>query len=219
MIAAANWARLNKKPYLGICLGFQCAVIEYSRNVLKLKDSNSAEFDKTTSNQVIIEMPEHNPGQMGGTMRLGKRRTLFKKDCILKKLYGNVDHVDERHRHRYEVNPNVVKNLEEGGMLFPGQSEDGNRMEIMEVKGHPYYVGVQYHPEYLSRPIKPSAPYLGLVLAASGKLKSYLDAMSSSHLNKRKISGGRHYFYLNTFDESNAQLNSMNSEQRSSDSN
>ena len=91
------------------------------------------------------------------------------------KLYGGVEYVDERHRHRYEVNPKYVKDLEQNGMKFPGQSEDGNRMEIMELQDHPYYVGVQYHPEYLSRPTRPSPPYVGFVLAASSKLKSILD--------------------------------------------
>jgi CTP synthase len=83
MICAANWARINNKPYLGICLGFQCAVIEFCRNVLHLKDANSAEFSKETANQVVIEMPEHNQGQMGGTMRLGRRRTIFTKESSI----------------------------------------------------------------------------------------------------------------------------------------
>ena len=181
-ILAANWARINSKPYLGICLGFQCAVIEFSRNVLNLKDANSAEFSKETPNQVVIEMPEHNQGQMGGTMRLGKRRTLFIKDTsILKKLYGNVDHVDERHRHRYEVNPKYVNDLENHGMIFTGRSEDGNRMEVMELNDHPYYVGVQYHPEYLSRPTKPSPPYVGFILASCSKLKPYLKNLANNN--------------------------------------
>jgi CTP synthase len=194
-------------------------------------------------------MPEHNQGQMGGTMRLGKRRTIFKRDCLLskiisswitfvgfcnnlnfslccsEKLYGNVEAVDERHRHRYEVNPTVVGDLEAAGMLFPGQSEDGNRMEVMELASHPYYVGVQYHPEYLSRPLKPSAPYVGFVLAASGKLKSYIESATrnGNHTGvnyKRKSSStpnGKSYFYLNTFDESSAQLSHLND--KSSDSN
>lgn len=181
MICAAEWARLNRRPFLGICLGFQCAVIEYSRNVLNLKDATSAEFKKESTNPVIIEMPEHNTGQMGGTMRLGRRRTIFTKDCVLKKLYGNLEAVDERHRHRYEVNPIYVKDLEKNGMQFVGQSEDGNRMEIMELKSHPYFVGVQYHPEYLSRPSKPSAPYVGLILATCSKLKSHLNNLSKQN--------------------------------------
>lgn len=164
---------------MGICLGLQCAVIEFSRNVLNLTNANSAEFDKKTEHQVVIEMPEHNPGQMGGTMRLGKRKTCFKtKKSVLRMLYGDVDHVDERHRHRYEVNPVYVPELEKHGMIFTGQSEDGNRMEIMELSGHPFFTAVQYHPEYISRPHKPSAPYLGLVLAATGKLKRFLELQS-----------------------------------------
>lgn len=149
-------------------------------------------------------MPEHNTGQMGGTMRLGRRRTIFTKDCVLsktcliqnlilknqknkfryfpkEKLYGNLEAVDERHRHRYEVNPIYVKDLEKNGMQFVGQSEDGNRMEIMELKSHPYFVGVQYHPEYLSRPSKPSAPYVGLILATCSKLKSHLNNLSKQN--------------------------------------
>jgi hypothetical protein len=101
-------------------------------------------------------------------------------------LYGDVDHVDERHRHRYEVNPIYVPELEKQGMIFTGQSEDGNRMEIMELNGHPYFVAVQYHPEYISRPHKPSAPYLGLVLAATGKLKRFLELQSPSKNGKNK---------------------------------
>jgi len=131
-------------------------------------------------------MPEHNQGQMGGTMRLGVRKTLFNsQDSILRKLYGNVDHVDERHRHRYEVNPKYVADLKSVGMEFTGQSEDGNRMEIMELKGHTYYVGVQYHPEYLARPTHPSAPFVGLVLAASGKLNAYMNKTFQKRNNKR----------------------------------
>ena len=126
-------------------------------------------------------MPEHNPGQLGGTMRLGRRKTVFKtNNSTLRKLYGDVDHVDERHRHRYEVNPTFVPELEKYGMRFPGQSEDGDRMEVMELDNHPYFVAVQYHPEYISRPSKPSAPYLGLILASTGKLKTFLDSKSTS---------------------------------------
>jgi CTP synthase len=186
MICAAKWARVNQKPFLGICLGFQCAVIDYCRNVLNIKDATSAEFDKIGSeNLVIIEMPEHNTGQMGGTMRLGKRKTLFTKDCVLRKLYGDVDSVDERHRHRYEVNPLYVKDLESNGMEFVGRSEDGNRMEIMELKNHPYFVGVQYHPEYLSRPSNSSAPFHGLILATCSKLKSHLNKLANNLISKR----------------------------------
>uniref|UniRef100_W5KQQ6 CTP synthase n=1 Tax=Astyanax mexicanus TaxID=7994 RepID=W5KQQ6_ASTMX len=123
----------------------------------------------------VIDMPEHNPGQMGGTMRLGKRRTIFKTNSsILRKLYGDVDHVDERHRHRFEVNPELKQHFEEKGFHFVGQDVEGERMEVIELDDHPYFVGVQYHPEFTSRPIKPSPPYFGLLLAAAGKLHTYL---------------------------------------------
>ncbi|XP_071957068.1 CTP synthase 1-B-like [Antedon mediterranea] len=174
-IKAAQWARENKKPYLGVCLGLQVAVIDFARNVLDMKKANSGEFAPQDDETVIIEMPEHNPGDMGGTMRLGKRKTLFNKDkSVIKKLYGDVEVVEERHRHRYEVNPTMVDKCEEKGLKFVGRSEDGKRMEIMELRDHPYFVGVQYHPEYLSRPLKPSPPYLGLILASIGQLSSYI---------------------------------------------
>lgn len=174
-IQAAKWARENKVPYLGICLGLQIAVIEFARNVLSWEGANSVELNPDTQHPVVIEMPEHNPGQLGGTMRLGKRKTIFKKESsITKKLYGNVDSVEERHRHRYEVNPSLIHYFEERGLEFVGHDVDGERMEVVELEGHPFYVAVQFHPEFLSRPLKPSPPYLGFILAACGKLDSYL---------------------------------------------
>uniref|UniRef100_A0A672LNC8 CTP synthase n=1 Tax=Sinocyclocheilus grahami TaxID=75366 RepID=A0A672LNC8_SINGR len=174
-IQAINWARRQKKPFLGVCLGMQLAVCEFARNVLGWEDANSTEFDPETKHPVVIEMPEHNPGQMGGTMRLGKRRTLFKStSSFLRKLYGDAEYVDERHRHRFEVNPELKQHFEDRGFRFVGQDLEGERMEIIELEDHPYFVGVQYHPEFTSRPIKPSPPYFGLLLAASGKLQNYL---------------------------------------------
>jgi len=175
-ILAAKWARENKVPYLGICLGLQIAVIEFARNALEWEGANSTELDPDTPHPVVIEMPEHHPGQLGGTMRLGKRRTVFKKHMhsITKQLYRNADFVDERHRHRWEVNPQLTHYFEERGMNFVGQDEDGERMEVVELADHPYYVAVQFHPEFLSRPLSPSPVYLGLILAASGKLENFL---------------------------------------------
>lgn len=121
-IRACQWSRENKKPFLGICLGLQAAVIEYGRNVLNLKDANTTENDPDTKNPMVIDMPEHHPGQMGGTMRLGRRTTVFKdKSSLLRKLYGNVDTIDERHRHRYEINPKYVEQLESHGLKFVGE--------------------------------------------------------------------------------------------------
>ncbi|RZF35433.1 hypothetical protein LSTR_LSTR006977 [Laodelphax striatellus] len=173
-MAACRWCRQTKKPFLGVCLGLQVAVIEYARNVLNLADANSTEVDPNTSDPVVIDMPEHNTGQMGGTMRLGKRITEFTdKPSKLKYLYGK-DKIEERHRHRYEVNPAYIDRLEAAGMIFTGKDVEKTRMEVMELQDHPYYVAVQFHPEYRSRPLSPSAPFLGLILAAIGKLESYI---------------------------------------------
>lgn len=175
-ILACQWAREKRKPFLGICLGLQAAVIEFARNVLGLQDANSMEFTPDTSNPLIIDMPEHHNGEMGGTMRLGKRTTIFSdKTSTIRQLYGNPEFVHERHRHRYEVNPRYVPKLEEEGMNFVGTDVKKNRMEIIELHDHPYFVATQYHPEYLSRPLKPSPPFLGLILAVKGRLQSYID--------------------------------------------
>ncbi|KAJ3598545.1 hypothetical protein NHX12_002054 [Muraenolepis orangiensis] len=163
-IHAIKWAREKKKPFLGVCLGMQLAVCEFARNVLGWPDANSTEFDPESKH----------PVQMGGTMRLGKRRTIFKCNSLMRKLYGDVDFVDERHRHRFEVNPELKHHFEEKGLQFVGEDVEGERMEIIELEDHSYFVGVQYHPEFTSRPIKPSPPYFGLLLAAAGKLQSYL---------------------------------------------
>ncbi|XP_039195817.1 CTP synthase 2 isoform X1 [Crotalus tigris] len=174
-LQAISWARKKKKPFLGICLGMQLAVVEFARNCLNWQDANSTEFDPNTKNPVVIDMPEHNPGDMGGTMRLGKRKTIFKtKDSLLRKLYGNEAFVEERHRHRYEVNPELIHFFEDKGLKFVGHDTEGKRMEIIELDDHPYFIGVQFHPEFSSRPMKPSPAYLGLLLAATGSLSTYL---------------------------------------------
>ncbi|XP_040020483.1 CTP synthase 1 isoform X1 [Gasterosteus aculeatus] len=172
---AIHWARKQNKPFLGVCLGMQLAVCEFARDVLGWEDANSTEFNPESTHPVVIDMPEHNPGQMGGTMRLGKRRTIFKSSTsVLRKLYGGVEFVDERHRHRFEVNPELKHHFEKRGLHFVGEDVEGERMEIIELDDHCYFVGVQYHPEFTSRPIKPSPPYFGLLLAAAGKLPGYL---------------------------------------------
>ncbi|XP_066316940.1 uncharacterized protein [Miscanthus floridulus] len=161
-ILAAKYARENNVPYLGICLGMQVAIIEFARSVLGLKDANSTEFDAGTRYPCLIEMPE---------ICVGSRRTFFRtKDCKSAKLYGNVNYTDERHRRRYEVNPDMVGELESAGVEFVGTDESGDRMEILELPWHPYFVGVQFHPEFRSRPGKPSPLFTGLIAASSGLL-------------------------------------------------
>ncbi|KAJ3305183.1 CTP synthase ura7 [Kappamyces sp. JEL0829] len=176
-IAACKWARTNKIPFLGICLGFQMAVVELARNELGLAGANSDEIAPDTPHPVVINMPEISTTQLGGTMRLGDRVTIFSPDSektTIRKLYKNEPKVHERHRHRYEVNPKYVSDLEKHGLKFVGKDEKGERMIIFELEGHPYYVAVQYHPEFKTRPLKPSPPFLGLILAASGRLSDYL---------------------------------------------
>lgn len=178
-LQAISWARTKKIPFLGICLGMQLAVIEFARNCLNLEDANSTEFEPNTPVPLVIDMPEHNPGDLGGTMRLGLRRTVFTtENSVLKKLYGDVPYIEERHRHRYEVNPNMINRFEKKDLRFVGQDVDGKRMEIIELTSHPYFVGVQFHPEFTSRPMKPSPPYLGFLLAATGNLNTHLQQMS-----------------------------------------
>jgi CTP synthase len=176
MIAAANHCRVRNVPMLGVCLGMQVAVIEFARSVLGWEDANSTEFNPETKNPVVIDMPEHHPGNLGGTMRLGKRKTVFKtKDCIIRKLYRDADFIEERHRHRYEINPKLIPEFEKHGLMFVGHDETQERMEIMELKDHRYFVATQYHPEYLTRPLRPSPPFMGLILASCDKLKQFID--------------------------------------------
>ncbi|GMT10649.1 hypothetical protein PFISCL1PPCAC_1946, partial [Pristionchus fissidentatus] len=229
MIVACKFAREKKIPFLGVCLGMQCASIEFARNVLGIEGANSTEMKEglTERQQVVIDMPEHHSARLGGTMRLGLRTTVFLTEkCKLHALYGH-DKVEERHRHRYEVNPKIVPELSKNGLVFVGMGVDEEntenfslhekqrrsessdalleyaehnkenqdllskidylcqrggdgvdktavRMEILELKDHPYYVGAQYHPEYLSHPLQPSPPFLGLLLAATGQLEAFL---------------------------------------------
>ena len=167
-IAAAHHARTNEVPYLGICLGLQVATIEFCRNVLGLEGANSTEFEDNPAHAAVVFMPEISKTHLGGTMRLGTRPTLWQVDsCQIRTLYGPGDAVDERHRHRYEVNPDLIERIEAAGLVYVGKDESGQRCEIFELEGHPYYVGVQFHPEFKSRPNRPSPPFLGLLRAAT----------------------------------------------------
>ncbi|XP_065847848.1 uncharacterized protein [Euphorbia lathyris] len=200
-ILAAKYARENRVPYLGICLGMQTAVIEFARSVLGLQDANSTEFDPNTKNPCVIFMPEGSKTHMGGTMRLGSRRTFFQvMDCKSAKLYGNKSFIEERHRHRYEVNPDMVSRLEDVGLSFTGKDETGQRMEIIELPNHPYYIGAQFHPEFKSRPGKPSPLFSGLIAAACGQL----DSVFQSHKVPNGISNGIAIHKVNVCQNGNA---------------
>ena len=171
-VEVCKYARESKKAILGICLGFQSMTIEAGRNLCGWEGANSTEFEEDNANPVVIFMPEVSKTHMGGTMRLGKRRTVLQPGCLTAQLYGDTE-VDERHRHRYEVNIDKVPELEAKGLKFVGRDTTGERMEVIELDDHPFYVGTQYHPEFLSRPGRASPPFLGLMLAASGQLEEW----------------------------------------------
>ncbi len=168
-ILAARYAREKAVPYLGLCLGMQLMCIEFARNVLGLEDANSTEFDRGTDNPVIDLMLEQRAiTDMGGTMRLGLYPCVMQPGTKAAAAYGEKQ-VDERHRHRWEFNNAFREPFEKAGMVFSGISPDGKLVEISELKDHPYMVGSQFHPEFLSRPMRPHPLFLGLIRAAAHK--------------------------------------------------
>ena len=165
MITTIQYARENKVPFLGICLGMQMSVVEYARNVLNLEDANSAEFSKTTKNPVIHIMEEQKEiRKKGGTMRLGSYPCVLKSGSLAEKLYGK-EEIQERHRHRFEYNNEYKERLEKAGLICSGTSPDGKLVEIVELSEemHPYFIAGQFHPELKSRPNKPAPVFVGLV--------------------------------------------------------
>ncbi len=165
-IQAARYARENRVPYLGLCLGMQLMVVEFARNVLGLENANSTEFDRSTPHPVIDLMIEQRAiTDMGGTMRLGLYPCVLQPGTKAADLYGTPQ-VEERHRHRFELNNAYRDQLARGGMVFSGLSPDGQLVELVELKEHPYMIGSQFHPEFLSRPTRPHPLFLGLVQAA-----------------------------------------------------
>ncbi|KAJ1431988.1 CTP synthase N-terminus-domain-containing protein [Ochromonadaceae sp. CCMP2298] len=172
-VEAIRFAREKKIPFLGICLGMQAAVIEYCRTFLGRPGANSCEFAQGISaeDSAIIFMPEGDTEKMGGTMRLGMRQSILEPNSKASELYGGQPSVLERHRHRYEVNPDFVPLLEGQGLRFSGKDDKGERMEVIELPSatHPYFVAVQFHPEFLSRPMRPSPVFHGLLEAVKSQ--------------------------------------------------
>jgi CTP synthase len=165
-IRAIQYARENGLPFQGVCLGFQLATIEFARHVLDLEGANSAEFDPKTPHPVVDLLPEQRAVKdMGATMRLGAHPIHLDEGSRTATLYGE-DVIHERHRHRYEINPDYIPKLEGAGLRYVGRSDDGRRMEVFELHDHPYFVASQFHPELRSRPLRPSPLHLGLVRAA-----------------------------------------------------
>ena len=171
-LGALKFARENKIPTLGLCLGLQCMVIEAARNLAGISNANSAEFDPQTLDPVISTMQSQEEivagkGDMGGTMRLGLYPAVLASGSLVAVIYGATE-IQERHRHRYEVNNNYREEISKTGLIFSGLSPDGNLVEFVELPSetHPYYVGTQAHPEFLSRPTKPHPLFAGLIAAA-----------------------------------------------------
>ena len=174
-LGALKYARENRIPTLGLCLGLQCMVIEAARNLAGLKNANSSEFDERTSDPVISTMSDQveivaGKGQMGGSMRLGLYKADLLSNSVVANVYGK-SQISERHRHRYEVNNKYREQLTATGLVFSGLSPDKNLVEFVElpIEAHPYYVGTQAHPEFLSRPTRPHPLFIGLIAAAIAK--------------------------------------------------
>ena len=155
--------RENNVPFFGICLGMQCACIEFSRNVLGKKDANSTEFDTNTNYPVIDLMEEQKKVKnKGGTMRLGSYSCTFSKNSLTQKAYKE-DKVKERHRHRYEFNNDYLEDFKNNGMNPTGINKKLNLVEVIELKNHPWFIGTQYHPEYKSRVLNPHPLFISFV--------------------------------------------------------
>jgi len=171
-IAAANKARVAEIPFLGLCYGFQLASVSFARHVLGLKGANTTEADPDTRYPVIDMLPEQRVvTDLGGTMRLGGHDVFIKKPSRAFDIY-KTGKIRERHRHRYELNQQYLKSLEESGMKYTAFSDNGRRAEILELEGHPFYMATQYHPEYASRPERPEPIYVAFVAASVRRAKS-----------------------------------------------
>jgi len=175
-ILAAQFARINKIPYFGICLGMQISVIEFARNVIKLSNANSTEFNSKTKNPVIALVDEWDDlkgkkiivdkENYGGTMRLGSQECYINKNTLAHNMY-NKNTIRERHRHRYEVNKNLLHFFEKTNLVFSGKSKKGDLMEMLEIKSHPWYLGCQFHPEFTSSPINGHPLFNGFIAAST----------------------------------------------------
>jgi CTP synthase len=195
-VDAIRHARVNDVPFLGLCLGLQCAVIEFARNVAGLSGAHSAEFVETTPHPVIaLMLDQHDVTEKGGTMRLGSYPAQLAEGSLVSRLYGGTS-INERHRHRFEVNNDYRERLAQAGMQWSGTSPDGNLVEFLELDDHPFFVATQAHPELRSRPNRPHPLFSGLVAAAvrhrreaSGRLPVDLDEPTAAELDVARAVG------------------------------
>ena len=168
IIDAADYARRNNTPYFGICFGFQMAAVAFGRHVMNLPDAASAEIDPKTANPVVDLLPEQSGvTDMGGSLRLGANVISIKDDTFARQVY-DAGTIRRRHRHRYEINPEYIGEFERNGMIFSAESDGGRRMEMLEIPDHRFYLGVQFHPEFNSRPGFPEESFAAFIRAASG---------------------------------------------------
>jgi CTP synthase len=171
MVKAVEYVRLNKIPYFGICLGMQTASVEFLRHVAGIKNVHSAEFSKSGPNMVFLKLKELvNVEEMGHNMRLGEFSCILKKGTLSHDVY-NQDKIFERHRHRYEFNPEFEDLLKDNGMVISGKNPERNLVEMIELKGHPWFIGCQFHPEFKSRPLAPHPLFVSFIKSA----KEYRD--------------------------------------------
>ena len=169
IIQTANYARERNIPYLGICFGFQLAAIAFGRNVLNLEDANSTEINSDVKNPIVDLLPEQkNIAEKGGSLRLGANEIKIKKETIAEKIYNSTT-ISKRHRHRYEINKQYIPEFEKNGLIFSAESDGGKRMEMLEIPSHKFYLGVQFHPEFNSRPGFPEESFAEFIKVASGK--------------------------------------------------
>ena len=180
-IKAIQYLRVNKIPFLGICLGLQCAVIEYARNVCGINEANSSEFSQNTKDYVIDLLPNQDldKDDVGASMRLGTYPCKIEKNTLTSEIY-NEEVIYERHRHRYEVNNKYRDILEKNGLIFSGLSPDNNLVEMIEVKDHPFFVASQFHPEFKSRPWEPAPMFIKFIQSASSERKTTSDNSSKT---------------------------------------
>lgn len=190
MIRGIEYARVNKVPYLGICLGMQCAVIEFARNVCSL-DAHSSEFDPSSSHRVIYKLRELlGIGEMGGTMRLGAYPCVLEKDSLAQRIYGETE-ISERHRHRYEFNREYEEILTSYGLQISGNSPDKNFAEIVEISDHPWFLACQFHPEFKSKPLKPHPLFVSFIQAAAEHRARRIGQEETSALQESPVSETR----------------------------
>ena len=179
-ILAIKFARTNKIPFFGICLGMQLATIEYARNVLNISDAHSTEFDLECTNIFDLmqnQIKDNNlenqssKTKIGGTLRLGNYKCTLEKNSKIQNIYKSLQ-IEERHRHRYEFNVSFEDKFIKSDLSFSGMSSDNKYVETMELKNHPWFIGVQYHPEYKSRPFSPHPLFISFISSAKNKLNS-----------------------------------------------